>query len=112
MDIKKIKINIKLASFTGIFKKLRKLSRDTYIDWAVITVISTILFFVMCAVGYWTYHGVFARIESAPETEIVPTTKLFDVDKLESVMKEYDKRRAEWNDLRSGNFTFPANPSL
>lgn len=111
MNIKKLLPNIPKLSFQEYSKHLNRLSSDPYVDWVFIVTIWTVLFITFSGVGYWTFSEVSTRINSAPTNQSTTTIGIFDEQRLDRVLREFDNRRQEWIRLKDGDYSFPEDPS-
>ena len=111
MNIKKLLSNIPKLPLQEYSKHLNRLSSDPYVDWALIVVVWAVLFIIFSGIGYWTFFQVSTRINSAPTDRSATTTKVFDEQKLDLVLQEFDNRRQEWVRLKDGDYSFSEDPS-
>jgi|GEM_PF-2476042 len=103
---------IKGTSLKDVSKHLRKSSTDPYIDWAIILVIWFILFIIFSIIAYLICGQATSETAAVIKGNLETTTKTFDVQKLDDVLKEMNSRRAEWIRLKDDNYSFPEDPSL
>lgn len=112
MKINNILSNITKSSPGDSLKHLNRLSSDPHVDWAFIVASSAILFIVLAGVGYWTLGQVSTRINSTATDKLAVVTKIFDEQKLNNVLGEFDSRSQEWVKLKDGDYSFTGDPSL
>ena len=111
MNIKKLLSNIPKHSSQYSLKRLSRLLRDPYIDWAFIAAIWFVLLIVLSGIGYWTFVQVSIQADSALVDESAMITPVFDEQKLNRVLEESDSRKLEWVQLKDGKYSFPKGPS-
>lgn len=112
MNIKKIFSKKPKTSLQDTMKRFSRLSNDPYLDWIVVVIVWFIAFIVFAFMGYRVCRQVTVRINSAVIETPTMTIKTFDEKKLDSVLQEYDSRRAEWYRLKEGSFPLPSDPSV
>jgi hypothetical protein len=110
MNTKNIVSNIPKYKLKDLLKNFARLANDPYVDWILIVVIWFILFIVVSGVGYWTFERISIQLSSATTAKSQITTAVFDEQRLNNVLNEFNNRRKEWIQLKDGSFPFPADP--
>ncbi len=90
---------------------LHGIGRDAYLDWALSVTLAFVLVLVLISISYFTFMR--TSVLKVPANSGISTAKkaLFNQNDLDKVLKAFDDRSAESNQLKGG-YSGVGDPSI